>query len=66
MKNLNPELIEKKVEESITTPDSQELSDEMLDGVSGGFTLPGNPDSDGMEGAEKALVQLINPSSSRL
>ena len=66
MKNLTPETIEKKAEESIKTTDSQELSDEMLDGVSGGFALSINPDPDDMENAAKGLVQLINPSSSRL
>jgi hypothetical protein len=66
MKNLDPETIEKKAKESIKTTDSQELSDEMLDGVSGGFALSFNTDPDDMENAAKGLVQLINPSSSRL
>ena len=66
MKNLTPEMIEKKAEESVKTTDTQELNDEMLDGVSGGLSLPSNPDSDETENAAKGLVQLINPSSARL
>ena len=66
MKNLNPEMIEKKAAEAIETTDAQELSDDMLDGVSGGFALTSTSNSDDMDGAEKGLVQLINPSSSRL
>ena len=64
MKNLNPEQIEK-------TNAAQELSDEMLDGVAGGIGLAVNTTTtttgaDEMDGAAKGLVQLINPSSSRL
>ena len=70
MKNLNPEKIEKAktAQEHIET---QELNDDMLDGVSGGFGLTVNTTTttagfDEMDGAAKGLVQLINPSSSRL
>ena len=60
MKNMNPEKIEK------TETEIQELSDDMLDGVAGGFAVVSNSNSDEMENAAKGLVQLINPSSARL
>ena len=69
MKNMNSEQIEKT--QTAKCAEAQELSDEMLDGVAGGFALTANTTttttgSDEMDVAAKGLVQLINPSSSRL
>ena len=50
MKNLTPDMIEKaaaekRAEEGMETTDAQELSDDMLDGVSGGLVQLVNPSS---------------------
>jgi hypothetical protein len=60
MKNMTPEMNEK------VKMEMQELNDDMLDDVSGGFAPVINSNSDETENAAKGLVQLINPSSSRL
>ena len=60
MKNMTPEMNEKAKMEM------QELNDDMLDDVSGGYAPVINFNSDEMENAAKGLVQLINPSSARL
>ena len=60
MKNMTPEMNEKAKMEM------QELNDDMLDDVSGGYAPVINFNPDETENDAKALVQLINPSSSRL
>ena len=61
---LTQEMIEKA--KAAKCAEAQELSDEMLDGVAGGFGLQTNSSPDDMDDAAKGLVQLINPSSGRL